>query len=56
MIVALLGHFKGETGIGYHMLPVIATTPSDIESRKWIVRVIKFYQTKGITHGPVFQS
>jgi hypothetical protein len=35
---------------------VIATTPSSLEPRKWIGQVIEFYKTKGISHGPVFQS
>jgi hypothetical protein len=54
IIVALLGHFKGETRIGYHILPVIATTPSGLEPRKWIGRVTEIYRCRGVTHGPMF--
>jgi len=34
----------------------LATTPSGLEPRKWIGRVIELYKAKGITNGPVFQD
>lgn len=56
VIIALLGRFKGETGICYHILPILSTTPSGLEPRKWIGRVLEFYRYKGITHGPMFRN
>lgn len=54
VVVSLLGRFKGETGIGYHILPIIATTPSGLEPRKWIGRLLTLYRERGINHGPIF--
>jgi hypothetical protein len=56
IVKALLGRFKGETGIRYNLLPVRAITPSGLEPRKWIGRVLDFYRTKGESHGPMFRN
>lgn len=56
VVVALLGRFKGETGLRYHLMPVVARTKSGIEPRKWIGRLLGVYQTMGICHGPFFRS
>jgi hypothetical protein len=54
VIVPLLGHFKGETGIQYHLTPLVARTGSGIEVKKWILRLIGVREEVGITNGPAF--
>ena len=36
VMVTLKGRFKGETGGGLHMLPLVDVTCSGIEIRKWV--------------------
>ena len=56
VVVALLGRFKGETGLGYHLMPLVVRTRSGLEPRKWIGRLLEFYREKGIFHGPFFRD
>lgn len=56
VVVALLGRFKGETGLGYHLMPLVIQTRSGLEPRKWIGRLLEFYKEKGIFHGPFFRD
>jgi hypothetical protein len=56
VVVALLGRFKGETGLGYHLMPLVIRTRSGLEPRKWIGRLLSFYCEKGIFHGPFFRD
>ena len=56
VVVALLGRFKGETGLGYHLMPLVIRTRSGLEPRKWIGRLLEFHREKGIFHGPFFRD
>jgi hypothetical protein len=56
VVIALLGRFKGETGESYHLMPIVDKTDRGLEPRKWIGRLLRSYEEKGIKHGPLFQS
>jgi hypothetical protein len=45
-----------ETGLGYHLMPLVVRTRSGLEPRKWIGRLLNFYEEKGIFHGPFFRD
>ena len=36
VVTALLGMFKGETGVSYHLMLIVAKTDRGLEPRKWI--------------------
>lgn len=55
VIVALLGRFKGETGLRYHLMPLVVRTKSGIEPRKWIERLLSMYEKDKVCHGPLFR-
>jgi hypothetical protein len=54
--VALLGRFKGEIGENYHLLPIVPTTRSGIDNKKWIERLLNYYKSMNITFGPLFRN
>ena len=54
VIVPLLGFFKGETGIQYHLTPLVARTSSGIEVKRWITRLVGVRDEAGIRNGPAF--
>jgi hypothetical protein len=54
--IALLGHFKGEIGESYHLLPIVPITWSGIDNKKWVGRLVNFYQSQNITTGPFFRN
>ncbi len=54
VVVALLGRFKGETGLGYHLMPLVLLTKSGMEPRKWVGRLLKTYEIMKVCHGPLF--
>jgi hypothetical protein len=56
VVVALLGRFKGETGLRYHLMPLITRTKSGIEPRKWIGRLLSSHSRAGVRHGPLFRN
>ncbi len=56
VVVALLGRFKGETGEGYHLMPIVSVTPRGLQPRLWIGRLLQIYEEKGINHGPLFRG
>ena len=56
VVVGLIGRFKGETGLSYHVMPLVVKTKSGLEPRKWIGRLMFCYQEKGIRHGPLFRN
>jgi hypothetical protein len=55
-VISLIGRFKTETGEHRHMLPLAAITASGLPPRKWVGRMIEWYEKKGITTGPVFRD
>ena len=52
--LALVGKFKGETGVREHLVAVASTTISGIEVRWWLERLIRVRELEGCTHGPAF--
>ena len=54
--IALLGRFKGETGLNYHLLPMPARTASGLTPRLWVDRLLRLYTAASITHGPLFRN
>ena len=54
VIIPLLGHFKGESGIQYHLIPMVARTGSGIEVKKWLICLIGVRDEAKITNGPAF--
>jgi len=52
--IALLGHFKSETGESYHLLPIIKVTNHGLNLHKWIGHLLTIYTEKGLHHGPFF--
>jgi hypothetical protein len=56
VVIALLGRFKGETGLRYHLMPLVIRTKSGIEPRKWIGRLLGIYEKMGVYHGPFFRT
>jgi hypothetical protein len=56
VVIPLLGHLKGETGMDYHMLLMAATTRTGFKLALWIRRVIDCEASKGFTSGPLFRD
>lgn len=54
VIVPLLGHFKGETGLQYHLTPLAAQTKSGLQVKRWIKRLVSVREEAGIIQGPAF--
>lgn len=56
VIIPLLGNFKNEIGVCYHLMPVVARTPRGLEPSKWIQRSVHEYSAKGIQRGWLFRN
>jgi hypothetical protein len=54
--IVLLGHFNGELGENYHLLPIVTITCSGIDNKKWIGWLLDFYKNRSISNGPVFHN
>ena len=54
--LALLGRFKGKTGLNYHLLPMPACTASGLTPRLWVERLLQIYTAASLTHGPLFRD
>ena len=54
--LALVGKFKGETGVREHLVAVASKTMSGIKVRSWLERLIKVRELEGCTSGPAFGS
>ena len=52
--IALVGQFKGETGVREHLIEVASKTMSGIETRWWIGILIQIRNEEGYTSGPAF--
>lgn len=52
--LCLLGNFKGEGGIGYHMINVANETTSGLQTRWWMEKLVKICQSEGRVSGPAF--
>jgi hypothetical protein len=56
VVITILGHFNNEILESYHLMPVLATTPRGLPPGKWVERVKREYQARGITSGYVFRN
>jgi len=54
VIVPLLGRFKSELGIAYHLTPLAAKTNSGINVKLWVKRLLAARKEEGRFHGPAF--
>ena len=54
--IALLGHFKGETGVDHHLIAVASESQSGLKTRWWVEKLVSVCESEGRTHGPAFAS
>ena len=54
--IALLGHFKGETGVDQHLISLANESVSELKTRWWIEKLVSVCQAEGQVHGPAFAS
>ena len=52
--IPLLGEFKGETGLQYHITPLAAKTKSGLPVKLWVERLVAVREEAGIRQGPAF--
>ena len=55
VLIALEGRFKGMIARQKHKIPLAERTKSGIQNRKWLVRLMRAYERRQITHGPLFR-
>ena len=54
--VAMLGHFKGETGVDQHLIALANKSVSGLKTRWWIEKLVSVCEAEGRIHGPAFAS
>jgi len=54
VVIPLLGRFKGENGLAYHLTPLAAETQSGIKVKLWIKRLLEVRWQQGKMNGPAF--
>jgi hypothetical protein len=54
VIVPLLGRFKSEIGLAYHLTPLAAESASGIKVKTWIKRLLEVRLLENRRHGPAF--
>jgi hypothetical protein len=54
VFLAMLGEFKGETGIRRHIVALASYTMLGIELRWWIEKLISIREKEGCLSGPAF--
>jgi hypothetical protein len=54
--VAMLGHFKGETGVDQHLISLANESVSGLKTRWWIEKLVSVCKAEGQVHGPAFAS
>ena len=54
VVIPLLGCFKNEHGLRYHLTPLAARTKSGLDVKKWIGRLLEVRAAEGRKHGPAF--
>ena len=52
--IALIGKFKGETGIREHLIAVASESMSGLKTRWWLEKLLEVRAQEGSTHGPAF--
>jgi hypothetical protein len=56
VVVALLGHFNGDTGERCHLIPLPLETNSGIQVGKSVETLINIWAAEGRTQGPAFSD
>jgi hypothetical protein len=54
VIIVLIGHFKGKTGVHQHILSLASVTVSGIALRWWLEELIRIREAEDCTSGPTF--
>ena len=54
VIIVLIGHFKGKTGVHQHILSLASVTVSGIALRWWLEELLRMREAEGCTSGPAF--
>jgi hypothetical protein len=54
--VAMLGHFKGGTGVDQHLISLANESVSGLKTRWWIEKLVSVCEAEGRVHGPAFAS
>jgi hypothetical protein len=54
--VAMLGHFKGETGVDQHLISLANESVSGLKTRWWIEKLVSVCEAEGRVHGSAFAS
>ena len=54
VIIVLIGHFKGKTGVHQHILSLARVTVSGIALRWWLEELLRMREAEGCTSGPAF--
>jgi hypothetical protein len=52
IIIPLLGRFKGEQNLRYHLAPLAAITNSGLQVKLWVERLLEMRRREGRPHGP----
>ena len=55
VLIALEGRFKGMIARQKHKIPLAERTNSGVHNRKWLVRLLRAYDRRQVTQGPLFQ-
>lgn len=56
IVIASLDWFKRELGKNYHLLPIVTSSCSSIDNKKWIGHLLTCYKEKSIFNGPLFRN
>ena len=54
VVMALRGRFKNEVGELEHLKPLAVETKSGLKVGVWFKRMLSWYESRGVTRGPVF--
>ena len=55
-MLCLLGKFKGETGIGHHLIALANKTVSGLQPHWWIEKLVPVCAQEGRDNGPAFAT
>ncbi len=56
VMLCLLGKFKGETGIGHHLIALANKTVSGLQPHWWIEKLVPVCAQEGRDNGPAFAT
>ena len=56
VVLPLLGQFKGEVGIDYHIINIANETSSGLQPRWWLEKLIEVTESEGRVSGPAFAT